>query len=281
MHPYFGETIVFATKHKKEELIADLFKDQLGVNIELAEVDTDLFGTFSGEVERNSSALTTAIAKAEAAIAATGANLGLASEGTISNDPLIPLLVSDIEIMVLIDKNRNLIISESFRSFEITHKTKLVEVGDGLERYLLEIDFPRQKLIAKPNQSIDSKRVIKGIDNLEQLESAILELTKESVDNKILLEPDFRAHNCPSRQLNIKQVAARLVDRILKLCAVCGSPGFGQISYEKGLNCSECGYLNPEAIRSEILSCVSCDHFMMGATLKSELEPAGCIWCNP
>lgn len=284
-HSYSGATIVFATKHKKDELVKDLFKKSLDINIVLSEIDTDQFGTFSGEIEREFSPLDTAIAKAKAAVEESGLTLGLASEGTIGNDPLIPLMISDIEVMVLFDKTRDLVISESYRSFDICALTKVVgTTGDlraDLQGYLEAISFPQQRLIAKPNNSNDKKSVIKGIDSLEMLTSAINNLADLSLDEKVLLEPDFRAHHSPSRQQNIRRVSELLINRIQKFCIKCGSPGFGKLSFVRGLNCKECGTLNPDAIKSELLGCVSCDYLEPGKTIKDSLEPANCINCNP
>jgi len=284
-HSYSDATIAFATKHKKDELVKDLFKKGLGIDIVLSEIDTDQFGTFSGEIERKFSPLDTAIAKARAAVEAGGFTLGLASEGTIGNDPLIPLMISDIEVMVLFDKTRDLVISESYRSFDICALTKVVEIGgdlrSNLQDYLEAISFPEQRLIAKPNSSNDKKLVIKGIDTFEMLISAITELAELSLDKKVLLEPDFRAHFSPSRQQNIRKVSELLIDRMQRFCARCGLPGFGRLSFVRGLNCKECGTLNPDAIKSELLGCISCDYLEPGKTIKDSLEPANCINCNP
>jgi len=50
-HPYSGITAAFATKHLKEKIIAPIFS-QLEIEISVAKVDTDLLGTFSGEIPR-------------------------------------------------------------------------------------------------------------------------------------------------------------------------------------------------------------------------------------
>ena len=99
-HPYFDQPIVLTSKHKKLILIQPAFQEIAGLTVVEQDLDTDLLGTFSGEVERAFPQLETAIRKAELGLIKTGANLGLASEGSIGPDPLIPFAISNIEHMV-------------------------------------------------------------------------------------------------------------------------------------------------------------------------------------
>ena len=50
-----------ATKHDKGQLIAPCFDEILAMRVEEVLVDTDLLGTFSGEIERVGTPLETAI----------------------------------------------------------------------------------------------------------------------------------------------------------------------------------------------------------------------------
>lgn len=245
----------------------------------ISDIDTDFFGTFSGEVERKFPPIETAIAKAKAGMNSTGLKLGIASEGSIGNDPVIPLLISDIEIMVLVDLINDLVITESYRSFDITASTFLANVDDDLTDYLSRIDFPNQKLIAKSNPS--HTEVIKGIGSSKELRKAISKLAVISNNGKVKLEPDFRAHNSPSRQKNITKVAKLLVSRIEKLCPECALPGFGKITYARGLSCSICRLFDEDAIKGEILICEVCQYAQNGRNLDTTLDPSKCKRCNP
>jgi hypothetical protein len=56
-----GRSLLIATKHKKEEVIAPIFERELGVKCFVsADFDTDELGTFSGEIERKFDPITTA-----------------------------------------------------------------------------------------------------------------------------------------------------------------------------------------------------------------------------
>ena len=77
-----GRTLVIATKHHKEKVIAPLLERELGVNCIVAQnFDSDILGTFTGEVERFFDALTTAKNKCLMAMESNNCDLAIASEG--------------------------------------------------------------------------------------------------------------------------------------------------------------------------------------------------------
>ena len=280
-HPYQDKKVVVTTKHFKTSLFENEYSKSLNWKFHTEEVDTDLLGTFSGEIERTSPPLETAIKKARLGIANTGIPYGLASEGSIANDPAVPLLISDIETVVFLDEEKDLVISESYRSFEIVALRREVEVGEPLDEFLQKVDFPNHKLIAKVISDKNKVVAVKGLEGVSKLREAIAGLSKISNSGKVILEPDFRAHLSPSRQANIRSAAQLLLKRISQLCPACSSPGFGKITYEKGLNCSECGTFNESAVKSEDFNCVSCAHSEAGTIIATVLEPRFCPVCNP
>jgi len=73
--------LVIATKHAKEKVIAPLLEKELGVECFTDEsFDTDILGTFTGEVERKSDPISTARQKCLMAMEANDCDLGGASE---------------------------------------------------------------------------------------------------------------------------------------------------------------------------------------------------------
>ena len=53
MQRYQGQTVAFLTQHGKESLVRPVLEPALGCTVQRAEgYDTDLLGTFSGEVKR-------------------------------------------------------------------------------------------------------------------------------------------------------------------------------------------------------------------------------------
>ena len=102
-HPYHGQQAALATKHGKLAQIGPALLAAVGLEVIPVDVDTDMFGTFTGEVQRPGDALQTAIAKAQAAAHAGGLTLGIASEGSFGPHPGIPFVAANLEIVVLVD----------------------------------------------------------------------------------------------------------------------------------------------------------------------------------
>lgn len=274
-HPYSGINIGVPTKHKKGAAIAKGFRELLEVNIKEVEVDTDVLGTFAGEIEREGSPYETALKKSEL-ISEHG--YVIASEGSIGSDNSVPFLISDLEILIFRDFKRNLIIKELHRSFNIKAARKMITVGETFNDFLEKADFPNHSIIVK---GLDLKQIapFKGLRNLDEIDKAIYETAKHS--DRIILENDLRADQSPSRMANIEITANKLAKRISNLCKACQTPGFGLKRYEKGAICQECKQPNPDAISREIFGCQRCDFEEDGPYINQGLTPDKCIWCNP
>ncbi|CAN2190481.1 hypothetical protein MCEMRE196_00546 [Candidatus Nanopelagicaceae bacterium] len=279
-HPYLGRDVVLTSKHQKLDLFRPHFQSQLEMNVRELPLDTDLLGTFSGEIERVDSPREAAIKKARMGIQATGIPLGIASEGSIGADPVIPWIQCDYELAVFLDEESGLVISESITSHDIAAATISGRIGDDLSEFLLRADFPRHHLIVRPESNMGSL-IVKGISDLASLASAVERCSLESKTGLVRIESDFRALHSPSRQSNISQVADRLAKRVASLCPECNVPGWGRVDYIKGVECSECGEISPERIRQEILGCSGCDFKELGEVLKTFIDAAQCLSCNP
>ena len=252
----------------------------MGCELFEVNLDTDQLGTFSGEIERIAPPLETAIQKARLGMKETGLLLGIASEGSVGPDSVVPFIHSNIERLVLVDDEKGIVITETHRSFDITVATITAAPDQDLTSFLEKADFPNHALIVRPNTQIKSN-CIKGITNYEQLMGAIDISSQLSPNGFVVIESDLRAMHSPSRQRNIEEVAKLLAMRVNLLCPNCQIPGWGRVGYEKGLNCSECELENPDAIRQEKLGCVKCDHIELGKVISSTLNPAQCNFCNP
>jgi hypothetical protein len=278
LHSYRGAKVVLPTLHGKGALAQDPFKKLLGMDIQELQIDTDQFGTFSGDVERTLSPKESAIAKAKLGLAHSDYQYALASEGTIGADPTIPFINSDIEFVVFLDSINDLVISHTYRSFDITAYSHEYIEGEELEDFLTKVDFPTHQLIVK---SLDSgiTALAKGIANKSDLTSVLLQATKDG-HKKIVIESDLRAHASPSRAKNIRQAFTELAIRISSLCPECESPGWGITSSVRGLPCTDCGE-ESDAIKAHIYSCISCTHKAEGDPIATSIDPSRCSWCNP
>ena len=254
--------------------------DNLNISISELPLDTDALGTFSGEIERTAPPLETAIKKAELGLDATGLNLGISSEGSIGADPLIPWVQCDFELAVFVDRDENLVISESYKSNKIQAASITARPGDDLSIFLTRADFPRHGLIVR-SMSRETSKAEKGIHDISSLHNAIEELADLSTTHQVVIESDFRALHSPSRQKNIEQVALRLASRVESRCPNCSTPGWGRIDYLRGVNCLQCGDENPDAIHAEILGCYRCELRETGKIIREFLDPSRCDFCNP
>ena len=268
LHPYRHSTAAIATKHLKEQIIAPQFA-QLEIALQVAQVDTDLLGTFTGEIERNGTPKEVALRKARLGMQATGLPYGIASEGSIGPDPMVPFLSSDIECLVWVDDLLGIEIVEFHRSMEIVAAHAVIDSGFDLEEFLKKADFPNHGLIVKSKEGI-----VKGITNRADLEKALS-------DNAISIESDLRSQFSPSRQKNIAAVSQQLVGRLAVLCKQCQTPGFGVVGNLYGLECVECKNFVERAVRGKVLGCAKCDYKEEVENERRFVQPADCDYCNP
>ena len=279
-HPYFRKEILLTTKHNKTALIAPAFHEQLEITVVEHFADTDVLGTFSGEIERTLPAGQSAIAKAKLGLEETGRTIGMASEGTIGADAGIGFMNSDVEILALVDIERGIEILERYRSFDITAAKSIASPGQNLEEFFRLADFPNHRLIVRPSKGVSTK-VLKGLATADAVFKAVNICSTESDDALAIVESDLRAMHSPSRQKNIAQAASLLAARVLSQCPDCKSPGWGKVDVEKGLNCSDCDTPSEFAVKRDIYGCVSCPHREPGEQLAKFASPAQCVICNP
>lgn len=278
MHPYQGITAALPTLHGKERVFAPIFKDALDIEVIPIEVNTDLLGTFSGEIERLDDPSTTSIKKTDLARDAGFGPYLLASEGSIGNHPTIPLLVSDTELVIFRDVEEDLIIEAVHISFDIkAHKIEITP-NQNIDDFLVKADFPRHALIVK-GKDLSQSPPIKGVRDPQTLDDAIKTIARTSPT--IIVENDFRAHQSPTRMANIGEAAKKLAARITQLCPSCNCPGFGAVGIEHGVRCAECGRLNADAPAREVLGCYRCPEKEIGTIINHEVSADRCIYCNP
>ncbi len=278
---YAGQVVAFATQHHKDRAVAPVFRDRLGVTIEVADVDTDAFGTFAGDVPRTKSPLDTALAKVEAGLEATTRTLALASEGTIGPDPALPLTTSDIELLVFRDIEAGITISQQHRSYEIVAVRTQAQPTDDLREFLVRADFPRHGLIVKP-PSASPGPITKGIVDEIELGRAIRRVCElRGASGSAIIESDLRAHFSPSRMSNITECARQLADRIATPCPQCASPGWGPVAPARGLPCSNCRTHIPTAVRADVSGCVRCPAVREYPREDRSVDPRWCPVCNP
>lgn len=273
---FSSEHIVLASMHGKEAAIASVLEQRLGWKVSAAKgLDTDAFGAFSGEVERRGTPLEAARAKAQAAMALSGASMALASEGTFGPHPALYFVPSDHELLLLMDRERGIELHASVLSLSTNFAQQVVGNFEELAEFARAAGFPEHRLLLRTEGAI-----IKGIGDWQGLEQAFSRLAQSA--GPIQAETDMRAMYNPTRMAVIAQAAEALADKLLSACPACQGPGFEAVEPIPGLVCSLC-QIPTTLPRAHIWSCTWCG--FREEKLRPDglqyADPAHCPWCNP
>ncbi|TQV73121.1 hypothetical protein FLL45_16845 [Aliikangiella marina] len=264
------------TKHGKASLIKPSLH-KFGIDIVTTEAfDTDLLGTFSGEVERTMTPQNCAARKARLACELTGLELGIGSEGSFGGGPYPGLVNWDTEIIVLYDsrwdKEITAVVSGPFSVGKI--KTESLE---DLKKQIANHSSQQAWIFRGPEKNHKGLQSFQAVYSALQA-SALIE--NDELTESLSLEPDLRAMHCPERQNYIRQTAEQLAQRIQSLCPSCAIPDFWPTDVERGLACRSCGRPT-KSIRAKISVCSECNHSEVVNVDREAAEPAECQWCNP
>jgi ribosomal protein L37E len=277
---FAGRTAVLATKHGKETIIAPILGRELGITVIVPnDFDSDQFGTFTGERERVGSQLEAARAKARAAMAQTDIDLGIASEGSFSHDPLMPLLTVNREIVVLIDQKNGLEILGETYTTNTNAASARVSSADDAVHMAKQWGFPDHQVIVKSGSPL-SMIIYKGLSDEAELRHRVIELLAQPLATGVILETDMRAHCNPTRQQQIARATEDLVKNARSVCPHCGTPGFRVKKRIAGAPCSVCGLPTARA-RAEQYACAKCDYTEEVLTPEQTIAPEECEQCNP
>lgn len=275
-----NRNLVIATKHEKEKVIAPLFEKEFGVKcIVPNNFDTDILGTFSGEIERVNDALTTVRNKCLMGMKALNCDLGIASEGSFGMHPSAFFIPANNELIMLIDTKNNLEIIASVISTETNFNAMEIYSVNELEEFCERIKFPSHAIILK-DKKYHFSRIEKGLNTREKL----LPLFEEFIElyGKAYAETDMRAMYNPSRMKVITEVSLKLIENIKSICPMCNTPGYVINKNFAGLPCELC--LNPthETLSAEYL-CKKCAYSSIAnyPNGKEFSDPMFCNFCNP
>ncbi len=282
-HPYAGRYAALATKHGKERQIARPLRVAFDLLLYVPpDLDTDVLGTFSGEIARHGSPVDVVLQKAHMGMQVSGLPLGLANEGSFGPHPMFPFLVADTELLVFIDDERGIQVQEMVVSEHVLAAQTTARVLADLNTFLPRVLFPSHALLVRPNALYQHDLIFKGITTLDVLTEKITRAASASPDGLALVETDLRAHMNPTRRRVIRQVAVRLARRLAHLCPACHTPGWGRVDTLLGLPCEWCGEAT-DLVREEILGCAACPYRQCVPRSDGLLHAsaAACPACNP
>ena len=283
--PYNGAGFALGTMHAKERAMARPFARLLGASVIVAEgIDTDAFGTFTGEIARAGTMRDAARAKARRAMDLSGLPQALASEGSYGPHPRIPFIPGGVELALFIDDERDLEIVETIVVSRTNYDTRFWSPGEPLDAAFAGPRIPGHAMTARPEKPKAEARdlAFKAILTAEQLADAARACAAASETGRALLVPDMRAHMNPTRMAAIRRVATKLARRIATPCPACDAPGFGHAAIARGLPCADCGTPTRAAI-ADIHRCAACAHEEQRplAGEGAQADPGLCDICNP
>lgn len=273
--------VALGTMHKKEGAVAPPL-ERLGITLVVPpDLDTDHFGTFTGERPRTGTMLDAARAKAMAAASAAGLPIGLASEGSYGPHPSVPFVSIGREILLW----RHMLTGHEIVEMVIDEAPRFDHVTASsiseLETFLQGIEFPQTAVIVSPKAS-GASPIAKGARDRPGLAAAIERAVRESSEGLAVIQSDMRAHMNRHRMGVIARLAERFAERLATACPSCAAPGFGVTRSEAGLPCRECG-AETELTQAVISSCGACrfERHAPRPDGRTHASPAECAACNP
>lgn len=276
-HYFEDRKVVIATKHKKEQAIGPLLKEAFGMEPIIPEdFDTDVLGTFTGEMERILSPIETAREKCLLALAQCDADIAVGSEGSFGPHPTLYFLPADEEYLVLVDRKNELEITVKSCSLQTNYASYEMGSEIKLADFLQQVKFPSHGLHVKGAEGY----IEKGITSENRLNEAILEAVNRF--GTYTLETDMRAMNNPTRMSVIQELTEKLVEKMNSCCPSCQRPGFSPTDVIKGLLCSCCS-LPTKSVKAVIYTCQGCHYtqYIDFPDSKVTEDPMFCDICNP
>lgn len=277
---FAGRKLVIATMHGKELVLAPLLTEALGVEIVLPDaLNTDAFGTFTGEVERTLSPIDAAVVKCKTAMEQTGYDLAVANEGSFGPHPFIGFVSSDEELVVLVDAKHQLQIAAKGLSTETNFDGKKCSSFAQVKAFAEQVHFPTHGLIIRKEKE-STLPIIKGITDWDVLEKEAS--TFIQAYGHLFVETDMRAMYNPTRMKVIETAAKKLIIKIFSSCTQCHAPGYDVVDYVSGLPCSNCGTPTRSTL-AHLYKCSNCnfEEKKMFPYGKETEDPMYCDVCNP
>lgn len=278
---FLPKEAVLATMHGKEQALGDTFTS-IGIRLCVPnDFDSDQFGTFSGEIDRQGSMQDAARAKLTTAMATTGMSVGLVSEGAYGAHPVIPFAPAGTELLIWRDNENNYEVVEQWFDPNPVYDHTQAKDAQEIWHFLERIGFPDTAVIVAPS-SYREAPCGKGLRSIRDVEQAFKTAIDRCDHGTCFLQTDMRAHMNPRRMETIRRLGKKMADRLVCRCHACETPGWGLLRKETGLPCKWCG--GPSLLVShEVHGCVACDETIMKPRSdgQTQADPANCPMCNP
>lgn len=276
---FANRKMAIATMHGKEQVIAPILSDTFQVKCEVPTINTDLFGTFSGEIERSASFIATARKKCIAAMDQSGLQLAIANEGSFGSHPHIPFASANEEIVLLLDKKNEIEIWGRSLSTQTNFSCQAIHSYEEALHFARKVGFPLHGLIIRDKEGSHNK-IHKGVNDPAVFKKIVSEMLSDF--SSIWIETDMRAMYNPTRLIVINEATQNLIEKLTSHCPDCNFPGYWIEKAIPGLACSQCGLPTKSPLYFRY-SCINCDHTSEKKypQLKTSENPQFCDFCNP
>lgn len=278
MNKWFKDRkLYFVTNHKKDEVFKDVFLQKLLVEVVgFNSLNTDKFGSFTGEVKRKKDMISTCRNKILEAKKVFDHDLFVSSEGSFVSDSL-GVLVRDFEVLMFKDFKNDFEIVVSGETYKTNCLSRKIYSIDDLVNFVNAVGFPRNGIILK-----SFRAVYKDFVDIDHLYSVYDKIKSSLFVKYIVAETDMRADKNEFRMNFLKEMASKSVNVLSSECPSCSAPGFQIKNYLTGKLCRLC--LNPtNEVSFEILGCCKCDFSLKKKNDKDGdlANPLNCNFCNP
>jgi predicted RNA-binding Zn-ribbon protein involved in translation (DUF1610 family) len=272
--------ILIATQHGKEQVMQPLLEQELGLECFVNQsFDTDVLGTFSGEVEREDGVIETLRKKCNLAMEVHNFTLAIATEGSFGAHPSLFFAAANDELVMLLDKENNIEVIARTLSLETNYNTAEITTELNLIEFSEQAKFPSHAIILQSSLK-NAEFLFKGITNKEDLISSF-KIIKEKYPF-VFVSTDMRAMFNPTRMKVIQETTKKVIQKLKSLCPSCNFPGFDVVEVISGLRCSQCR-LPTKSTLSHLYTCKKCafSETKMYPNLVEQEDPMYCNYCNP
>ena len=273
-----GRQLFIATMHGKEQVIAPRVEHGLGVHcFTSSALNTDIFGTFSGEVERVHDPISTLRNKCNHALDMASCDLVIASEGSFEPHPSLFFIPCADELLMFMDRKHKLEIVVRQVNTITNFSAETVQLEAELVDFASRAQFPAHGLILRKG-SDDMSMMTKGITDWNTLKSTFHTILNQS--DSVFVETDMRAMYNPTRMQHIANLTDQLIVKLLSCCLSCQTPGFGITDSTPGLPCEICDFPTSSTL-SYTYTCQRCHFSQVENAPRAKENPMYCDQCNP
>lgn len=270
--------VLVASRHGKAEAMQRPMHRLLGVRLwSPPNLDTDQFGTFSGDIARPGPPIDMLRAKIALCRQVHPGPIVIATEGAYGPHPLFGGVAIGREWMMWDDAESALTVVELKISMTKYYYAARMSDPSQLNDALIRCGWP--VLAVTLHASDSGLPSFKGLSEIHDINDALRQF-KQMGANDIVIATDMRAHLHPPRQRTIRHLAAKLARRVCSPCPKCLRFGFGKQGAEKGLPCVECDAPTNQ-IKGRFRLCEHCDYRHYTWQANGYAAPGYCPMCNP